>query len=98
MYLKEGDIGKVEPEEVVPVKTEMEITSQIGSAVRSPGSTFLAPASWGTDYRPSAEGRPLGESFTSISSFNLHSNPISERKLFCRQGNRLGKWPKSEKE
>ena len=28
MYLKEGDIGKAESEEVVPVKTETEVVSQ----------------------------------------------------------------------
>lgn len=83
MYLKEGDVGQAESEEVVPVKTEMEITGQIGSAVRCPGSTFPAPASRGADCRPSTEGRPLGESFTSISSFNLHSNPIKEENCFA---------------
>lgn len=47
MYLKEGDVGKAESEEVVPVKTETEIISQAGSVGRSPGSSFWAPASRG---------------------------------------------------
>lgn len=100
MYLKEGDIGKAESEEVVPAKTEMKITSQIGSVVRSPGSSFLAPASWGTRtgcrWQSPYGGLTPGESFTSVGSFNLHSNPIRERKLHCRWGNRLGKWHKSQ--
>ena len=43
MYLKEGDIGKAESEEVVPVKTEMEIVSPAGFAGRSPASSWLLP-------------------------------------------------------
>ena len=50
MYLKEGDIGKAESEEVVPVKTETEAISQAGSIGRSPGSGFLAPASGCQDW------------------------------------------------
>lgn len=46
MYLKEGDIGKAESEEVVPVKTETEIVSQAGSAGRTRGSSLLTQASW----------------------------------------------------
>lgn len=45
MYLEEGDIGKAESEEVVPVKTETEMVSQAGSARGSPGSSFLAAVS-----------------------------------------------------
>lgn len=45
MYLKEGDIGKAESEEVVPVKTETRIMNQAGYAGRSPVSSFPAPAS-----------------------------------------------------
>lgn len=78
MYLKEGDIGKAESEEVVPVKTKMEIISQAGSAGIFPGSSFLASASWGarTECRlqRAYSGPTPRESFTSISSFNLHSN------------------------
>lgn len=42
MYLKEGNIGKAESEEVVPVKTETKIMSQVGSAGSSPRDA----ASW----------------------------------------------------
>lgn len=86
MYLKEGDIGKAESEEVVPVKTKMEIISQAGSTDSSPGSSSLAPASRGARTKCRLQRAYSGltprESFTSVSSFNLHSNPGSrERKL-----------------
>lgn len=69
MYLKEGDIGKAESEEVVPVKTETEVVSQAGFTGRSPGSGFLAPASgcqdWvsglGANCREPMVGQPQGE-------------------------------------
>lgn len=89
MYLKEGDIGKAESEEVVPVKTEMEITSQIGSTVRFPGSSSLAPASRGVRtgcrLQSPCGGLTPRESFSSISSFHLSSNPMRERKSHCRR-------------
>lgn len=99
MYLKEGDIGKAESEEVVPVKTETEVVSQAGFTGRSPGSGFLAPASgcqdWVPgqgartgcqDWVPTAESRWWAnprESFTYVSSFNLHSHPGSREKMPC---------------
>lgn len=49
MYLKEGDIGKAESEEIIPVKTETEILSHAGSADRSqvlPGSCLMGYEDW----------------------------------------------------
>lgn len=65
MYLKEGDIGKAESEEVVPVKTETEMVSQAGSAGTSPGTaSWLLPhgvPGLGADCRRLTVGRPQGE-------------------------------------
>lgn len=71
MYLKEGDIGKAEPEEVVPVKTETEIISQAGPAGWS--REAAAPASHaGCQDRCRVQRvfskRTPKESFTSLSS------------------------------
>lgn len=99
MYLKEGDIGKAESEEVVPAKTEMKITSQIGSAVRSPGSSFLAPASQGTRtgcrWQSPYGGLTPGRALPPLAHLIFTATP-RERKLHCRWGNRLGKWHKSQ--
>lgn len=96
MYLKEGNIGKAESEEVVPVKTETKIVSQAGSAGRSPGSSFAALASWGVGCRlRSAYGGPSpGESFISTGSFKPSSNPRRrERKLHLQMRKRWAQCP-----
>lgn len=66
-YLKEGNIGKAESEEVVPVETEQK--SQV--TLDSVGRTLEAYASWGARNMSSAglQGEPSPKSFTSP---NLH--------------------------
>lgn len=85
VYLKEGDIGKAESEEVVPVEGEAESVSQAGSAGWAPGSSCACLR----------HGLPTGGLQGADPSFTLHSSPRSrEETPFYRRGNRLGKWPK----
>lgn len=78
MYLKKGDIGKAEPEEVVPVETEMEIISQAGPTSQS--REAAAPASHAGCQDRCRVQRVFGkltlkESSTSLSPWNPHSSP-----------------------
>lgn len=96
MYLKEGDIGKAESEEVVPRKTETEVVSQAGLQA-GPLCEWLAPAC-GQDWVPGqcardwvsglgancrADGGPTPGELYPRSSFNLHSHPGSREKMPC---------------
>lgn len=83
MYLKERDIGKAEPEEVVPVKTETEIISQAGPAGQSGKAAAPASHAWCQDrcrVQSVFGKRTPKESFTSLSSWNPHSSPKSTKK------------------
>lgn len=83
MYLKEGNIGKAESEEVVPVKTETKIMSQAGSAGSSPRKHLPGSCVVGDRPQGAFGGSTSRESFLPMGSFNLRSNPRREKTSFA---------------
>lgn len=83
MYLKEGNIGKAESEEVVPVKTETKIMSQAGSAGSSPRKQLPGSCVVGDRPQGAFRGSTSRESFLPMGSFNLRSNPGREKTSFA---------------